>query len=273
MPDKYTLGAALPVDLLESHKDWLLAGQRDLEIQDAFRPDVLDGDWRAVVARAKEALRGHTGRVGIHGPFDGIQLLSIDAKVQQLAEARLLQGLNFAEELGATHMVVHSPFLTLGNPFVPIPPSYARQELLKRIRDVIGRVVVRAESLGCMLVIENIFDLNPEPWMWLITSLDSRFVRASVDVGHAQCMHEHGGASPDAFIRAAGPYLTHVHVQDTDGLSDRHWAPGEGCINWHGVFEALDAATGATPRLLLELRDYSRIQKGEAHLKSLGLVA
>lgn len=272
MSGNFTLGAALPVDLIETYKDWLVDGQRDLEIQDPFRPDVLDGDWRAVVAKAKAALSGHTGRVGIHGPFDGIQLMSIDPKVQQLAESRLLQGLDFAEELGATHMVVHSPFLTLGNPFVPVSPGYARHDLLKRVRDVLGRVIIRAEALRCMLVIENIFDLNPEPWMWLITSLDSRYVRASVDVGHAQCMHLHGGASPDAFIRAAGPYLAHVHVQDTDGLSDRHWAPGEGRINWHGVFDALHDATGSTPRLLLELRDYARIPKGEAHLKSLGLV-
>jgi sugar phosphate isomerase/epimerase len=132
--------------------------------------------------------------------------------------------------------------------------------------------VMRAENLRCQIVIENIFDLNPEPWMWLITALNSHYVRASIDVGHAYCMHLHGGASPDAFVRAAGSYLAHVHVQDTDGLSDRHWAPGEGRINWHALFEALNDVADAAPRLLLELRDYTRILKGAAHLQGMGVV-
>ncbi len=269
------LGVALPVDLIKTHHAFLLDGQRDIEVQDAFRPDILDGDWRAVVAKAKKALRRHTGRVGIHGPFEGLQLFSIDRKVQELCNARLLQGLDFAAELGATHMVVHSPIVTLGNAFVPLPPGYARSELRKRISDAIASVIARAESIECTLVIENIFDLNPEPWMWLISTLNSRHVRASVDIGHAQCMHLHGGASPDAFIRAAGAHLAHVHVQDTDGLCDRHWAPGEGCVNWYGVFEAITevATPDEPPRLILELRDTDRIAKGSAHLQALGLAA
>jgi sugar phosphate isomerase/epimerase len=62
-------------------------------------------------------------------------------------------------------------------------------------------------------------------------------------------------------------------VQDTDGLSDRHWAPGEGRVNWHGVFEALNGVTAdEPPRLILELRDCQRIAKSHAHLKAQGFV-
>jgi sugar phosphate isomerase/epimerase len=232
---------------------------------------VLDGDWRSVVDEAKKTLDGFTGRIGIHGPFDGIQLMSIDPKVQQLATSRLKQGLDFAEAVGATHMVVHSPFLTLGHPFVPISPGYQREDVLKRLRDVLGDVVAHAERIRCMLVVENIFDLNPEPWMWLITSMHSAYVRASIDVGHAQVMHRVGGASPDAFARAAGPYLAHVHVQDTDGLSDRHWAPGEGGINWYAFFDALRDVP-QIPRLVLELKDYAKIPQGAAYLQQRGFV-
>jgi sugar phosphate isomerase/epimerase len=139
-----TIGAALPVDLIEKHRDFLLDGQRDLEVQDAFRPDVLDGDWRGVVAKAKHALRGHSGRVGIHGPFEGLQLMSMDRKVQELCKARLMQGLDFAAELGATHMVVHSPFLTLGKAFVPVSPGYERNALLKRVLDTIASAMRNA---------------------------------------------------------------------------------------------------------------------------------
>lgn len=52
------LGAAMPIELLPTYRDWLMEqGGRDLEIQDGFRPEVLDGDWKPLVAKAKEALQ------------------------------------------------------------------------------------------------------------------------------------------------------------------------------------------------------------------------
>ena len=63
------IGAALMVADLTRYRDWLIAGQRDLEIQDFLLPGVLTGDWQARVDAAKARLDGFTGRLGIHGPF------------------------------------------------------------------------------------------------------------------------------------------------------------------------------------------------------------
>jgi sugar phosphate isomerase/epimerase len=132
--------------------------------------------------------------------------------------------------------------------------------------------VKRAEQIGCTIVIENIFDTSPALWLDLIRSFNSPHVRASIDVGHAYIMHKMGGAPPDAFVRAAGDLLAHVHVQDTDGLSDRHWCPGDGHINWFALFDALSSVT-STPRLVLELHDYAQVQRGAAFLADHGFVA
>src|SRR5690606_4876722 len=96
---------------------------RPLEIQDAFNPDVLDGDWRASVAAARTVLAGYTGPLGVHGPFMSLPIISKDLKVRQLVTDRLRQGLEYAHEVGATHMVVHSPFIFFGSPFVPHTPG------------------------------------------------------------------------------------------------------------------------------------------------------
>lgn len=40
------------------------------------------------------------------------------------------------------------------------------------------------------------------------------------------------------FITDADEQLAHVHLQDVDGHADRHWAPGEGEIEWTAVFRA-----------------------------------
>ena len=144
--------------------------------------------------------------------------------------------------------------------------------MIARVHQTIGRVAKRAAEIKCALVIENIFDLHPGPWIELVRSFASDYVRASIDVGHAFVMHRAGGAPPDAFVREAGPLLEHVHVQDSDGLSDRHWCPGDGEVNWFALFEALRDLKHQ-PRLLLELREYDRICDGAAFLAARGFAS
>ncbi|MDQ9782790.1 hypothetical protein RF094_08785, partial [Serratia marcescens] len=88
---------------------------------------------------------------------------------------------------------------------------------------------------------------------------------------HANYAHHSTGAPPvDYYVDAAGDMLTHVHLQDTDGYADRHWAPGEGNIRWIGVFRAL-AKLSSNPRLILELRNHEHVKAGAAYLASLGV--
>ncbi|WP_216597667.1 TIM barrel protein [Ruegeria sp. 6PALISEP08] len=71
-------------------------------------------------------------------------------------------------------------------------------------------------------------------------------------------------------MRTAGTRLAHVHLQDTDGYADRHWAPGKGTVNWQAVFEAL-TKSAPDARLVLELRNSSDVPPGFPHLCALGL--
>ena len=57
---------------------------------------------------------------------------------------------------------------------------------------------------------------------------------------------------------------------DLDGHADRHWAPGEGEIEWEAVFRALSECP-SSPHLVLELRNKPDIPKGFEHLRRLGL--
>jgi sugar phosphate isomerase/epimerase len=267
------VGAAMPIELLPVYRNWLLEDNRDLEIQDPFRPEFLDGDWEPAVQQVKATLDGFTGRVGIHGPFDGLALMSFDPKVRALSSDRLCQALEFAGAIHATHMVVHSPITAFGHPFVPYQPAYKISDLFARVHQTLEKPLKMAEAIGCTLVMENIQDLNPTLWVALVRSFKSDFVRASVDVGHAFIMHQYGGASPDAFVREAGSLLGHLHLQDTDGLTDRHWQPGKGNLNWYALFDALKSSevNGAKPRLIIEVRDYDDIAPAAAYFKQQGL--
>jgi sugar phosphate isomerase/epimerase len=76
-------------------------------------------------------------------------------------------------------------------------------------------------------------------------------VQVSVDFGHVYLNQQAGGPPPDQWVRDAGDLLAHTHIQDNDGLDDRHWPAGRGNINWFAVFSALRELE-VMPRLILE---------------------
>ncbi|NWG22570.1 MAG: sugar phosphate isomerase/epimerase [Chloroflexi bacterium] len=264
------LGAAMPLADLPHHLAWLLEAQRDLELWDPSYSDVLDGDWRSLARQARTMLDGYTGRLGIHGPWNGLPLTCPDARVRGLVSERLKQGLAFAADIGATHMVIHSPFDFFGSPHVAHTHSAGLQEEIELAHQTLAEVVPLAEQAGCTLVIEVCYDTNTRPLIELVRSFASNAVRMSLDAGHALVMQRAGGPPPDQWVRDAGALLAHLHLQDNDGLLDRHWAPGEGNLNWYALFEAL-AELDHRPRLLLELAHTSKIPQGAAYLAGRGL--
>ncbi|SMO90263.1 hypothetical protein SAMN06265221_11757 [Paracoccus laeviglucosivorans] len=104
------VGIAITTRNLPEYRDFLMNDQRDLELQDFCNADLLNGDWRGVADTAKAQLAGYTGRLGIHGPFWGLNIANPDTEMGYLVRRKHLQGLEVCEYLGATQMVIHSPY-------------------------------------------------------------------------------------------------------------------------------------------------------------------
>jgi sugar phosphate isomerase/epimerase len=267
---KPILGAALTLSGIRMHRDWLLEKQRDLELQDFHNAAALDGDWRAMAGEIRKVLDGHTGRLGIHGPFWGFKLDSHDPEIRAVVTRRLLQGLEACAFLGASQMVIHSPYTAWDYNNLDNNRN-DREELVERAHLTLRDAVARAADTGIVLVIENIEDRDPHARVALAASFGSPAVRVSIDTGHAHYAHGSLGAPPvDYYVHAAGEALNHVHLQDADGYADRHWHPGEGTIRWEPVFSAL-SRLGSNPRLILEVKDQAGLRKGAAYLEQLGL--
>jgi sugar phosphate isomerase/epimerase len=264
------LGVAVPLAGLRLHRDWILEKQRDLELQDFFFAEALNGDWRVLADLIKVELDGYKGRLGLHGPFWGFTIASRDPDVRAVVKKRMRQCLDVCAYLGATQMVIHSPYTTWD--FNNLDDHVgARAEVIARAHETLKDAVKRAEDIGCVLVIENIEDKDAHARVELARSFESDNVRVSVDTGHANYAHGSTGGTPvDHYVHAAGDMLHHVHLQDTDGYADRHWAPGEGDIPWVAVFRAL-SRLASHPRLILELRRKEDVRAGADHLIGLGL--
>ena len=264
------IGAALGTAGLETWRDWVLDKNRDLELQAFHTAAVLDGDWSAEVAHTRKLLDGYTGRLGIHGPFWGFTIGTSDPEVQKIVARRMDQGLDICAALGATQMVIHSPYSTWDyNNLDNFPDN--RRNLMDNVHACIGAAVKRAEDQGVTLVMENIEDIDPLDRKRLVESFASDALKLSIDTGHAQYAYGRTGAPPvDYFVTAAGDMLDHIHLQDAEGYADRHWALGEGTIRWTAVFRAI-AALNVKPRLILELRDKAGIGPSMDYLERMGL--
>ncbi len=271
------LGVAVKLEDLEriaGLREFVLKRQRDLEIQDFIAVDALRQDWRPIAERSHKILDGHTGRIGIHGPFLGFALDTPDPDVRAIVKARLNAGLDACAAIsrarGGAHMVVHSPFLTRHWYNRDTRPAGV-DEVTEHVHLSLGDAVKRAETEGITIVIENIEDKDPLDRVVLARSFASPAVAVSLDTGHAHYAHGVTRAPPvDVFVRTAGDALAHVHVQDADGFADRHWAIGEGTICWPAVFRALGELP-EMPRLMLELADARGLMPSAAWLNELGL--
>ena len=270
MSDLPIVGATFTLDEIEAFRPWLLEKQRDLELQDLFVPDILDRDPSPVIDQAKKVLDGYTGRLGIHGPAWGFQLDCHDPEIRAVIKKRMNQALDLCQAIGATQMVIHSPYMFWHHNNIDKMEG-ERAAFVERVHACIGDAVARAGDIGCTLVLENIEDIDPHVRVMLADSFGSAAIAVSVDTGHAHYAHHWAGAPPvDYYVRAAGERLQHVHLQDVDGFADRHWPLGDGTIPWVAVFEAL-GRLDAKPRLIVEIFDKSRVEASVEYLAALGL--
>lgn len=266
------LGAAMSTRELAGFQDFILSENRDLELQDFIEATVLNGDWKPLADHARALLAGYQGRLGIHGPFWGLNIATPDIDVRKVVTQRMMQGLEVCDYLGATQMVIHSPYTTWDfNNLDNFADRAAYERVLENCHATMAEPVRRAADIGVTMVIENIEDKDPDIRRILADSFESPAMAVSIDTGHAHYAHGSTGApTVDYYVRRAGNRLEHIHLQDADGHADRHWCIGEGTIRWKQVFRALAELT-SKPRLILELRDKSEIPASVAYLNGLGL--
>lgn len=100
-----------------------------------------------------------------------------------------------------------------------------------------------AEEAGTGIAIENMiggrvggrFGVTTSDLLWLVDQLNSDRVGICWDTGHAELSRIDQRKS----LRAVAHKLVALHIDDNDGVKDRHWAPGRGNVNWVEVMSTL----------------------------------
>ena len=156
-------------------------------------------------------------------------------------------------ECEVSHITIHS-----GNPRFPGVTLEENREL---IRESLEELLPVAERYGVTICIENIwFPTNtPEELIAFCEYFKSPYLGMCYDAGHANlmCRPNDDPSHPanvafdllkmptawdDKVLEKMLPYLVTCHLHDNDGMSDKHWTPFNGNIDWEKTMKLLAKA-------------------------------
>ena len=165
----------------------------------------------------------------IHAPFMDLNPGSLEPLLRDATRHRFRQVLDVAAILKPRVVVFH--------------PGYDRWRYggsqaawLKHSIDSWRPVLARAEEIGFILAVENIFEEEPSTLKILLEALDSPSFRHCFDVGHWNLFHKVG---MEEWFAELGHYIAEVHVHDNFGTKDDHAPIGEGNIDFDLYFRLM----------------------------------
>lgn len=196
--------------------------------------------------------------VSLHAPFSGLDISSPDRNQRTASVNAVLRSVEFCRDVKCPQIVVH----------VSASPGVKSQAALHRRReyavDSLHEITESAKKSGVEVLLENMvihskhlrLGSEVEVLLDLVTRFSGEGVGICIDTGHS-FLNKH---RPSEDIRKAGKHLRSLHINDNDGVQDRHWVPGRGGIDWPEVYSALrEVEYGGV--FLLEIYGYDVVRE------------
>lgn len=179
-----------------------------------YNPDLLEGDWSSLVKRHRRLLKGFEEEIALHGAFYDMSSASEDRQIVRVTRERYLLNIQIAAELGARHIVFHANYL----PWIR-NADYLRRWTQRQV-EFWTEMGAEAERLGMVVALENMWEPGPDLIGRILDGVDSPFVTACLDVGHAYLFSD-SIPFPQWLDRLKGR-LAHCHVNNHRGIEDEH---------------------------------------------------
>ena len=196
---------------------------------DAIALDEQDEEWHQELA---QALHDAGRPCSIHLPFHDLQPGSLDNLILKATRERLQRAMHIAKLYKPNYLVGHAYF-------IPLYTDLFSKWLNRAIHTWESVLEVWPEHPP--LFLENVREKDPRPLADLMGELSSNKVRFCLDIGH---WASYGSGSHyqnlPQWIQTLGPYLSHMHLHDNDGISDMHLGLGQGSIPWVELFAGLE---------------------------------
>jgi sugar phosphate isomerase/epimerase len=227
----------------------------NLELATFAYANAYDTDWDEVLKQHKLQLSQFSGQVSLHGVYRDIIINSHDSKIADVARERIQGSIDVAKALNAQKIVFHGG----ANPLV-LDEWYLKNWLEK---NAVFWKQVLAQYSGTVLI-ENVWEPNPEIFRSLLDMVDSPRLRICFDVAHA---HVYSKVSLDTWLSVLGEDVVYMHFSDNNGQVDEHAEVGAGNIDWQSLTQSIQKA-GLCPDVVLEECTLEHTQASINYLKN-----
>ncbi|MBI2914675.1 MAG: sugar phosphate isomerase/epimerase [Firmicutes bacterium] len=184
-----------------------------------LRPETLEDTGALAVRDALAGMDLESASVSYHGDNDPLEL-----RVQNTFRATEIASL-FPSGILIINCERASTEIESGTQF---------RTVLKRMTEF----GTYASDLGVVLAVEaepGLVISDSADVQRLVQEADCPALKVNLDIGHAYITD----TSVQDSIRALGPHLVHLHIEDIKNKEHNHLVPGEGDIDFIGVFAAL----------------------------------
>ena len=187
----------------------------------------LDGAPPEAWERPLEQCLAAADRFVLHGPFNELTPAAIDPMVLRVTETRYRQAIEKARELKTPKLVLHAGFL----PLVYYPEWFVERSVLFWQR------LIRQIPAGLTVCLENVLEPEAALLTQIVRAVDDPRLRICLDLGHANTFASN--ETPEAWLRACAPFLSHVHLHNNEGGRDLHAALMDGCMDCAALLRLL----------------------------------
>lgn len=231
--------------------------QAAFEYNDFFIPEVLDQP--ALVDQLINfylRLNRNRNNDTLHGVFFDITVHSDDPLIREISERRIRQSMDIAHALGVRGVVFHTNYIANFHSTV-----YMENWLKKNTAFFTS---LSEEYPNQQIFMENMFDLTPELYVAFGKAVEHcPNIHLCLDVAHAFLSN----TSIADWITVSAPYVTHLHLNDNDGIADLHAPIGAGSIDWR-LFDTSLRSCSMTPSILIECSSVEKQQVSLEYMKA-----
>jgi sugar phosphate isomerase/epimerase len=246
----------IPWRMIPQYLAAVLRFQMNIEI--GFEANDLDRCSRMDFRSVADQLLASTCAVTLHGPFWDLHPGSSDQLVRQLTSLRIHQFLDLVDIFQPLQVVCHTGY-------DPRHHGGYRSSWLDRSADFWEPLVKRVEDRHSAILIENVWEYDPEFHAQLIHKMDSPSFGFCLDLGHQNAFSR---TPVTEWVQMLGSHLREIHLHDNSGDHDSHLPVGWGKIDFYGLFVLLE---NRAIRPLLTLEPHQEEHLGPS-LKGLGSV-
>ena len=153
-------------------------------------------------------------RCTVHGPFQDLSLGALDDFILAATRRRLRQAWRWLPVFRPVAVICH-----LG--YEDRHFRWDQENWLNRVAATYRELGARVQTLGIRVMLENVYEQDPEIVREAIQRIALDNVRVCLDVGH---LNAFGGGDFKGWLETLGPLIGHLHLHDNLGTLDDHQA-------------------------------------------------